>query len=194
MIRLSEMPAPSSGELQLSIEDLVKRYPGSERNAVDGVSLGVHAGEIFGLLGPNGAGKTSTISVAATRARPTAGRVTLGGQLLRWREAVTFNGPVYAGVMVAASAGMGRKLSADIPQLAIPDWLLTRLADDPSAGVDYACEMLARARESDAFAGVHLIPVRRYREVARRLETLLRRPVQQPQRPMQCHCLPLKRS
>ncbi|MCL4413403.1 MAG: ATP-binding cassette domain-containing protein, partial [Actinobacteria bacterium] len=68
------MPAPGSGELRLSIEGLVKRYPGSEQNAVDGVSLGVHAGEIFGLLGPNGAGKTSTISVAATRARPTAGR------------------------------------------------------------------------------------------------------------------------
>jgi 5,10-methylenetetrahydrofolate reductase len=95
-------------------------------------------------------------------------------QLLRWREALTFNGPVYAGVMVVASAGMGRKLSADIPQLAVPEWLVTKLADEPSAGVEYACEMVSQVRDSDAFAGVHLIPVRRYREVAQRLETLLR--------------------
>lgn len=96
--------------------------------------------------------------------------------LLRWRESVAFKGPVYAGVMVVASAGMGRKLSADIPQLAIPDWLLSRLADDPSAGVDHACEMVSQVRDSGAFAGVHLIPVRRYRELAQRLETLLPRP------------------
>lgn len=94
--------------------------------------------------------------------------------LLRWRETVTFNGPVCAGVMVVASAGMGHKLSADIPQLAIPDWLLSRLADDPSAGVDHACEMVSQIRDSDTFAGVHLIPVSRYREVAQRLEALLR--------------------
>ncbi len=75
--------------------------------------------------------------------------------------------------MVVASAGMGRKLSADIPQLAIPEWLLDRLTDDPSAGVEHACEMVSRIRDSDAFAGVHLIPVRRYREVAQRLETIL---------------------
>lgn len=94
-------------------------------------------------------------------------------QLLRWREAVSFDGPVYAGVMVVASAGMGRKLSADIPQLAVPEWLLARLAEDPSAGVEHACEMVSQVRDSYAFAGVHLIPVRRYREVAQRLETLL---------------------
>lgn len=87
-------------------------------------------------------------------------------QLLHWREAVSFRGPVYAGVMVVASAGMGRKLSADIPQLTIPDRLLARLAEDPAAGVDHACEMVSQIRDSDGFAGVHLIPVRRYREVS----------------------------
>ena len=95
--------------------------------------------------------------------------------LLRWRETVSFPGPVYAGVMVVASAGMGRKLSADIPQLTIPGWLLARLSGDPSAGVEHACEMVSQVRDSNAFAGVHLIPVRRYREVAQRLEPLLRR-------------------
>jgi methylenetetrahydrofolate reductase (NADPH) len=94
-------------------------------------------------------------------------------ELLRWRETVTFSGPVYAGVMVVGSAGMGRKLTADIPELAVPEWLLTRLTSDPSAGVDHACEMISRLRDSEAFEGVHLIPVRRYREVAQRLEDVL---------------------
>ena len=97
-------------------------------------------------------------------------------RLLRWRETVTFHGPVYAGVMVVASAGMGLKLSAEIPQLAVPERLLARLADDASAGVEHACEMVAQVRGSDAFAGVHLIPVRRYREVAQRLEAIVPRP------------------
>jgi ABC-2 type transport system ATP-binding protein len=42
--------------------------------ALDGVSLEIQAGEIFGLLGPNGAGKTTTVGVLTTRVRPTAGR------------------------------------------------------------------------------------------------------------------------
>lgn len=96
-------------------------------------------------------------------------------QFLRWRNATSFEGPVYAGVMVVASASMGQKLRADIPQLAVPDWLLANLAEDPSAGVDHACDMVCQLRDSDACDGVHLIPVRRYREMAQRLETLLGR-------------------
>jgi ABC-2 type transport system ATP-binding protein len=41
--------------------------------ALDGVSLEVEAGSIFGLLGPNGAGKTTTVKVLATLVRPDSG-------------------------------------------------------------------------------------------------------------------------
>ena len=44
------------------------------------------------------------------------------------------------------------------------------LERDPDAGVDIACDLVERIRESGAFDGIHLIPVGRYREVARRLE------------------------
>ena len=46
--------------------------------AVDGISLEIHAGEIFGLLGPNGAGKSTTIGILTTRVRPTSGRAFIG--------------------------------------------------------------------------------------------------------------------
>src|SRR5262249_31730913 len=46
--------------------------------ALDGISLEIRAGEIFGLLGPNGAGKSTTIGILTTRIRPTAGRAFIG--------------------------------------------------------------------------------------------------------------------
>jgi len=46
--------------------------------ALDGLSLEVKPGEIFGLLGPNGAGKSTTVGVLTTRVRPTAGRAWIG--------------------------------------------------------------------------------------------------------------------
>jgi ABC-2 type transport system ATP-binding protein len=61
------------------VTDLVKRYPKSPVNAVDGLSFTVEAGEVFGLLGPNGAGKTTTVGVLTTRVRPSSGTATVGG-------------------------------------------------------------------------------------------------------------------
>jgi ABC-2 type transport system ATP-binding protein len=63
----------------VEVADLVKRYPKSPVNAVDGISFAVRSGEVFGLLGPNGAGKTTTIGMLTTRVRPTSGRATIGG-------------------------------------------------------------------------------------------------------------------
>jgi 5,10-methylenetetrahydrofolate reductase len=91
-------------------------------------------------------------------------------ELLEWRAAIDFDGPVYAGVMVVPSAAMARKITADIPQLAVPNAWLQAIERDPAAGVALACDLLLAIRESGAFDGVHLIPVSRYRAVAARLE------------------------
>jgi 5,10-methylenetetrahydrofolate reductase len=90
--------------------------------------------------------------------------------LLEWRASIDFDGPVFAGVMVIASAAMARKLSSDVPQLAVPRDVIDLVDRDPSAGVGLACDLIDEIREAGAFDGVHLIPVSRYREVAARIE------------------------
>ncbi len=53
--------------------------------ALDGLSLEVLPGEIFGLLGPNGAGKSTTVGVLTTRVRPTSGQAWIGEHDV-WKE------------------------------------------------------------------------------------------------------------
>ena len=59
------------------------RGPKAKRNpeivALDGISLEVQPGEIFGLLGPNGAGKSTTVGILTTRVRPSGGEAWVGG-------------------------------------------------------------------------------------------------------------------
>lgn len=90
--------------------------------------------------------------------------------LLRWRETVDFDGPVYVGVMVLPSAPMARKLAADFPEMEVPQWWIDAVENDAAAGVDLACDLVHQVRDSGAFAGVHPISVSRYREVVARLE------------------------
>ena len=68
----------------INISDLRVEYPSRElgsktKVAVDGLSLDVQQGQIFGFLGPNGAGKTTTMNVLLGFVEPTAGSATLFG-------------------------------------------------------------------------------------------------------------------
>jgi ABC-2 type transport system ATP-binding protein len=65
----------------VTVDTLVKRF--GDTTAVDGVSFGIHDGEIFGLLGPNGAGKTTIISMIDCLLAPTEGDVTVDGASVR---------------------------------------------------------------------------------------------------------------
>jgi ABC-2 type transport system ATP-binding protein len=67
------------------IEDLTKSYPSGWPGrppfvALDGLSLTVGRGEIFGFLGPNGAGKTTTLKILMGLVRATSGTAFLLGQ------------------------------------------------------------------------------------------------------------------
>jgi ABC-2 type transport system ATP-binding protein len=54
------------------------KQPKPEIVALDGLSLEISPGEIFGLLGPNGAGKSTTVGILTTRVRPTSGQAWIG--------------------------------------------------------------------------------------------------------------------
>jgi ABC-2 type transport system ATP-binding protein len=56
-----------------------KRPDGKEVQAVRGIDLTIHRGEIFSLLGPNGAGKTTTINMMSGLIHPTQGDACIGG-------------------------------------------------------------------------------------------------------------------
>jgi len=61
----------------IHIDGLVKKY--GDRLVVDGLSLEIAKGEVFGLLGPNGAGKTTTIRMLTVLTKPTAGTIMIDG-------------------------------------------------------------------------------------------------------------------
>jgi ABC-2 type transport system ATP-binding protein len=72
-------PAPSrTGEPAVVTENLTKRY--GSRAAVDGLSLTVHRGEVFGFLGPNGAGKTTAMKILLGLVRPSGGEALVFGR------------------------------------------------------------------------------------------------------------------
>ena len=70
----------------LRIEDFSKTYSGGKR-AVDGLSLHVEPGKIYGFIGHNGAGKTTTLRAAAGVLDFTEGRILIDGHDVR-REPV----------------------------------------------------------------------------------------------------------
>src|SRR2546423_11327764 len=63
----------------LEVLNLGKRYGSTA--ALDGVTLAVNEGDVFGLLGPNGAGKTTLLSIVAGLLQADAGEVKLRGKL-----------------------------------------------------------------------------------------------------------------
>jgi ABC-2 type transport system ATP-binding protein len=94
-------------------EGLTKQFIKSKKDApitaVDGLTLNVEEGEVFGFLGPNGAGKTTTVRLLTSLIAPTSGRafidkldITQGGQKIRERVGILTETP-----------GMYERLSAE---------------------------------------------------------------------------------
>ena len=65
----------------VKLDGLIKKY--DSRAVVDGLSLEIKEGEIFGLLGPNGAGKSTTMNMICSLLKPTAGEVELFGYSIK---------------------------------------------------------------------------------------------------------------
>lgn len=71
----------------VTVENLVKRFGAFA--AVDGISLSVQRGQIYGFLGANGAGKTTTIRILCGLLKATSGQATVAGiDIIKDPEAV----------------------------------------------------------------------------------------------------------
>ena len=72
----------------IHIEQLKKRYKGSQEEALNGVDLEIRKGEFFGLLGPNAAGKSTLISILCGFMSHTSGKVEIFGEPINHKSVV----------------------------------------------------------------------------------------------------------
>lgn len=87
--------APFSLRNELTVSDLVYRYPGAERLALDGVSLSVKRGQSIGLIGASGSGKSTLVDVLLGLLRPCQGEVAADGRdihtcLRAWQDQIGY--------------------------------------------------------------------------------------------------------
>ena len=76
----TEAPAAVATDPAIRLTGLRRRFPGAPAPALDGVSLEVAAGEVFGIVGRSGAGKSTLIRCVNLLERPDAGRVEVLGR------------------------------------------------------------------------------------------------------------------
>ncbi len=132
--------AMSDSELRtdavIDVRDLVKRFPTAAGDvlAVNGVTMQVGAGEVYGLLGANGAGKTTTLRMMLGLLKPTSGTARIAGfDVAKSPEDVKRNM-----ALVSASAGLYQWLTPRELMHYFAD-----LYDVPAAAADARVEQLA---------------------------------------------------
>ena len=136
----------------LAIHGVHKRY--GDIVAVDGVTLDIAEGSLYGIVGPNGAGKTTTLSIVTGLLRPDAGRVVVHGVDV-WTEPVRAKHIIgvlpdklrlfdrltgaqflrYAGTLRGLSAKTVRARTTDLATAFGIEDALDRLVADYSAGM-----------------------------------------------------------
>ncbi len=72
----------------LELQDVWYRYPGAERDSVQGLSVTIAEGDFTAILGPNGSGKSTLARLLTGLCQPTRGRVLVDGRDTRDREAL----------------------------------------------------------------------------------------------------------
>ena len=79
-LNAADRTAGGEPSVMIRLEELTKRFPGTQRNAVDALTMDIHEGEIVVLVGPSGCGKTTTMKMINRIIEPSSGRIILNGQ------------------------------------------------------------------------------------------------------------------
>ncbi|QIN84889.1 ATP-binding cassette domain-containing protein [Rubrobacter tropicus] len=116
-VRAGEVASVPEEGAAIEVEDLVVNY--GRKRAVDGLSMTVPRGSVYGFLGPNGAGKTSTIKTLMGFRKPNGGSAKVLGhdvveESLEVRARVGFASEVnslYEGMTVSRICALCRDLS-----------------------------------------------------------------------------------
>jgi osmoprotectant transport system ATP-binding protein len=66
--------------VEIQLENVTKRYPGTREAAVSEVTMTIPAGKIVILVGPSGCGKTTTMRMINRLIEPSSGKITIGGE------------------------------------------------------------------------------------------------------------------
>ena len=123
----------------LHIENLQVRYGGIE--AVKGVSLDVHEGEIVTLIGANGAGKSSTLRAIAGLEKAAGGSIIFRGDNITGRDPTTI---VKKGVTLVPE---GRRIFPDLTVLENLKVGAYLRSDDINSDLAWVYELFPRLKE-----------------------------------------------
>ena len=98
ILAIKPLPEPSAPQKpkdnSVAFEDVTFAYEGADRNAIDGISLNVKAGETVALVGPSGGGKTTAAGLIARFWDTASGAVKVGGVNVRDIDRQTLNDTV----------------------------------------------------------------------------------------------------
>ena len=145
----------------LAFDNLVKSY--GQTVALQGVSLDVHRGEIFGLLGPNGAGKSTLIRILMDIIRPDSGEVCVFGEPRRrehldrmgylpeergiYTKLTVIDVMTYFGTLKGLTRSEARRLAGEwLERVELPhvgSWKVDRLSKGMSQKVQFAAVLMS---------------------------------------------------
>ncbi|MFS0704369.1 ABC transporter ATP-binding protein [Cellulomonas sp. 179-A 9B4 NHS] len=79
-VSTADLPVPAPLRTGIEFRDVWFRYPGTDRDVLQGLSMSVPAGATVALVGENGAGKTTIVKLLTGMYRPTRGEILLDGR------------------------------------------------------------------------------------------------------------------
>ena len=98
ILAIKPLPEPAEPQMpqdnSVAFENAVFAYEGADRNAVDGITLDVKAGETVALVGPSGGGKTTAAGLVARFWDTASGAVKVGGVNVKDIDRQTLNDTV----------------------------------------------------------------------------------------------------